>query len=143
TPNRTGAALVALGRMRSTPQRLAVTGADLCGFAVVAGRSADATELAVLISNYQIPARNLGPRSGRNVVSVPGAFEGSLLGRRPLAYRGNRGYDLTIEHLPRGARHVVERYRIASDRNLTLVDRNVLTHDTAHLHASLPPPAVE
>jgi hypothetical protein len=143
TPNKTGAALVALGRLRDTPLRLRTTGADLCGFAVQAGRSVDGETLAVLISNYQIPAQNLGPRSGRNVISVPDAFEVSLLHRRNLAYAGNRGYDLTLEHLPPGERHVIERYRISSDRVLTLVDRDVRGGSTLRLSAPLPPPAIE
>jgi len=143
TPNQTGAVLVALARMRDTPQRLAVTGADLCGFAVQAGRSVDGSRIAVLISNYQIPAQTLGPRSGRNVISVPDAFEVSLLHRRNLAYRANHGYDLVIEHLPPGARYVVERYRIAPGRVLAFVDRTEHTGGTLRVSAALPPPSVE
>ena len=97
----------------------------------------------MLISNYQIPAQSLGPRSGRNVISVPDAFEVSLLQRRNLAYRDNRGYDLAIEHLPFAASYVVERYRIAPGRALTLVDRTERTDKTLRMSAPLPPPGVE
>src|SRR5581483_1388853 len=62
TPDKTGQALIALGQMKSTPQRLQVTGADPDGFAVEAGRSPDGRVLRVLISNYQIPQQLLGHR---------------------------------------------------------------------------------
>ena len=72
TPDKTGQALIALGRMKDTPVRLAVHGADLDGFAVQSGRSKDGKTVQVLISNYQIPAEFLGPRNGENVlVSAP------------------------------------------------------------------------
>src|SRR6185312_14360655 len=55
TPDKTGQALIALGRMKATPVLLKATGADLGGFAVEAGRSSDGRVVQVLISNYQIP----------------------------------------------------------------------------------------
>ncbi|WP_158615464.1 hypothetical protein [Acidipila sp. EB88] len=49
----TARAFQALGQLNLTPIRLEATGGDTLGYTVLAGRSADAREVQVLISNYQ------------------------------------------------------------------------------------------
>ena len=75
TPDKTGQALIALGRLKDTPLRLRVRGADLNGFAVEAARSADGHTVQVLLSNYQIPSEFLGPRAADDVLHVPPVFD--------------------------------------------------------------------
>ena len=53
--------------MLDTPRRLAVTGADPLGFAVLAGRSADNTSVQVLIGNYEIPESHRNRPAGEVV----------------------------------------------------------------------------
>ncbi len=143
TPNRTGDALIALGRMQQTPLELRVEGADTCGFAVEAGRSADGRTIQVLLSNYQIPARYAGPRTGRNALIVPHQFEVALLDRRRVAYGENRGYDLTVTHLTPGRRYTIERYRVSAAQGLELAGRAVQRGGTVRVRAALAPPAIE
>ncbi len=119
TPDRTGGALIALGRMKDTPLELRAEGADSCGFAVEAGRSADGRTVQILLSNYQIPAR------------------------RGAAYGGNGGYDLTVRHLQPGRRYTIERYRISAAQGFGRVSRAVQTGATVRLRAALPPPGIE
>jgi xylan 1,4-beta-xylosidase len=143
TPDKTGQALIALGQMKSTPMRLAVTGADDHGFAVVAGRSRDGHLLRILISNYQIPAQLLGPRAGDDVLHVPPVFDVTLLSRRDVTYRNNAGFNLTIEHLPPGSTYVVEHCRITDQDNFEPVLDLVAPGEAPHFSEPLPPPAVE
>lgn len=143
TPDKTGQALIALGRMKETPVRLAVHGADLDGFAVQSGRSKDGKTVQVLISNYQIPAEFLGPRNGENVLRIGTAFDVKLLERRDITYRNNSGYDLTVDHLDAKRTYTVERYRISSSSNFEKVDSTEQRGPRVRLHAELPPPGVE
>jgi len=143
TPDKTGQALIALGQMKSTPQRLQVTGGDTNGFAVEAGRSEDGRLLRILISNYQIPAPFLGPRKGDDVLHVPHVFDVTLLSRRDIAYRDNAGFDLTIEHLPRDRSYILERCRITERDDFQLVSTIIVPGQPLHLRESLPPPGVE
>ena len=143
TPDKTGQALIALGQMRGTPHRLAVTGADLDGFAVEAGRSDDGRLLRILISNYQIPAQFLGHRTGDDVLRVPHAFEVRLLSRRDIAYRDNGGFDLTVEHLAADRAHVLERCRITDPDDFQLLSTVIPPGAAVHLSEPLPPPGVE
>ena len=142
TPDNTGQALIALGRMNSTPVRLAVAGADPDGFAVVAGRSRDGRVLRILISNYQIPAQFLGRRAGDDVLHVPPVFDVHLLARRSISYRNNSGFDLTVDHLPRRA-YVIERCRISAQDDFKLVTATLSPGQEVHLREELPPPGVE
>jgi xylan 1,4-beta-xylosidase len=143
TPNATGGALIALGRMTQTPFELEASGADQCGFAVQAGRSADGRTMQILLSNYEIPARYRGPRSGPDTLNVPQQFEVELLERRRVAYRGNRGYDLTVRGLAAGRRYSVERYRIAAGQVLARVARDIHSSGPLQLRAALPPPGID
>jgi xylan 1,4-beta-xylosidase len=143
TPHKTGHALVALGRMKNTPVRLAANGADNNGFAVQAGRDKKGETLQVLISNYQIPSDVIGPRKGPNVLTVGTEFSVDLLERRSITYASNGGYDLTIDNLPPGQAYDVERYRISAHSDLSLVDTSIGTGPSIHLYAALPPPGIE
>ena len=142
TPNKTGNALIALGRMKDTPVRLATTGGDDNGFAVQAGRSKNGDTVHVLISNYQIPANFLGPRHGPNALSM-GDFAVKLLERRSIEYRNNGGYDLRIDNLAARGRYLVERYRISANSDLSLSGSTEATGPTIQLSAELPAPAIE
>jgi xylan 1,4-beta-xylosidase len=143
TPLKTGHALIALGRMKDTPQKLSVAGADDKGFAVQAARTKNGDTLQVLISNYQIPAELLGPRKGPNRLTVGTEFSVDLLERRKFEYSDNNGYNLTIDNLPAGRTYTVERYRIGAHHDLSLVDTSIGTGPTIHLYAALPPPGIE
>ena len=143
TANKTGAALIALGRMKDTPLRLPVQGADLQGFAVLAGRSADGSLLQVLVSNYEIPPKDRGPRQGRDVISVPNAFEVRLLPRRSSQYAANAGYALTIENLPPGARYSLERWRIDAAHTLVREAMARACSGRVRVAAQLPAPGIE
>jgi hypothetical protein len=143
TPDKTGQALIALGLMKSTPQRLQVAGADADGFAVEAGRSQDGRLLRVLISNYQVPAQFLGRRTGDDVLRVPHVFDVRLLSRRDIVYRDNGGFDLTIEHLPADRPYVLEHCSITDRDDFQLVSTVIAPGQAVHLRQDLPPPGVE
>jgi hypothetical protein len=142
TPDKTGQALIALGRMKATPVRLKATGADLGGFAVEAGRSSDGRVVQVLISNYQIPAAELGPRHTDDTLHVPHVFDVKLLPRRTLGYSDNGGFDLTIDHLPTGAPHVVDLCLISAGRNFASGTLAEQSGPTVRVHQVLPPPGI-
>jgi hypothetical protein len=141
TPDKTGQALIALGRMLETPHRLSVHGGDQDGFAVQAGRSADASHVQVLISNYQIPHELMGPRKMDNVLHA-GAFDVRLLSRRTVQYRENAGFDLTIEHLQPG-RYLLERCRITERDDFSAADAVISSPGNIHLTEALSPPGLE
>jgi hypothetical protein len=143
TPDKTGQALIALGRLKDTPLRLRVKGADLNGFAVEAVRSADGRTVQILLSNYQIPREFLGPRATDDVLHVPPAFDVRLLARRSIAYRNNSGYDLTIDHLPANRRYSVERCRISASHDFTSLGTTIHSSAPLRLQDELPPPGVE
>ena len=143
TPNKTGYALIALGRMKDTPHSLAASGADDRGLAVQAAGTKDGRTVQVLISNYQIPARYIGPRKGPNVISVPGQWSVDLLPRRSVSYADNRGYDLSVGGLDAGRNYTIERYRITATNDLSLVDTSMGTGPSIHMYATLPPPGIE
>jgi xylan 1,4-beta-xylosidase len=143
TPDKVGQALVALGRMSPTDARLRVAGADLNGLAVEAGRSRDGGLVQVLISNYQIPDVDIGPRKGPDVMHVPNLFDLTLLPRRTVSYGHNRGYALTIKGLPAHGRYVVERYRLSQTQDFALLDSTRGRGPVIHVGGDLPPPAVE
>ncbi|HUN26834.1 MAG TPA: hypothetical protein VMU67_11025 [Steroidobacteraceae bacterium] len=118
TPNRTGSALIALGRMTDTPLRLRVAGGtDACGFAVEAGRSRDGRTMQIVVSNYAIG-------------------EGAP-----------RGYRVTIAQLSPTERYRIERYRISAARSLALVGRTEAraqrSSGALELTAVLPAPGID
>ncbi len=143
TPDKTGQALIALGKLKDTPYRLKVKGADLNGFAVEAARSADGRTVQVLLSNYQIPSEFLGPRAADDVLHVPPVFDVRLLARRSISYRNNSGYDLTIDHLPPNRSFSVERCRISAANDFTSLGTTLYANAPIRLQNELPPPGIE
>lgn len=142
TPDKTGQALIALGRMRETTRRLAVQGADQEGLAVQAGRSADGQRLQVLISNYEIPAAAMGARQSGDVLHVPHAFDVQLLTRRTIHYHDNAGFDLTIK-LDHPGRYWLERCRITDRDDFSALDTEIQSSGSIRVLEQLPPPGVE
>jgi hypothetical protein len=143
TPHKTGYALIAMGRMQDTPVRLKTSGGDEDGLVVQAGRTKNGDTVQVLISNYQIDAGLLGPRKGPNALTVGNEFSVALLERRSAEYQKNGGYDLSLQNLASGRKYRVERYRIAAQNDLSLVDTSIGTGPTIHLVGTLPPPGIE
>jgi len=137
-----GHALIAFGSLKSTPELLKTSGSDDAGFAVVAGRSRDRGTVQILISNYQIAAKYLGPRPSGDVMHIPNIMDITLLPRRTVAYHDNGGYHLTV-NLPGPGSHDVKRYRITDSSNFALVDESVQSGPVVHLQAALPPPGIE
>jgi len=123
TPDKTGAALVALGRMKDTRLELPITarpgGSRSCRFAAEAGRSKDGRLLQVIVSNYRIP-------------EAPS-----------IQCRATRAFDLTIGHLEPGVRYEIVREPISSAATLEPVERTAQLGPTIRVHADLPAPGVE
>jgi xylan 1,4-beta-xylosidase len=143
TPDKTGQALIVVGRLKDTPLRLKVKGSDLNGFAVEAAKSTDGRTLQILLSNYQIPSEFLGPRQADDVLHVPPVFDVRLLARRSISYRNNGGYDLTIDNLPANHHYSVERCRISASDDLTSLGMTMYTQTPIHLRDQLAPPGIE
>jgi xylan 1,4-beta-xylosidase len=144
TPDKSGQALIALGRMSRTPMRLAATGADLNGLAVEAGRSSDQRTIQVIISNYRIPDAYIGPRKGADVMQIPGLGHLTLLPRRSgVTYDRNAGYALTIHGLEAGAHYAVERYRISEHRDFSLLDSAQGVGPSIELAGELEAPGID
>ena len=139
TPNKVGQALIALGRMKRTPMRLAVTGADTNGFAVQAGCSPDGSEINILISNYEVPASLRGPRPLGD--KVAGFI--NLLPRQELKYQRNRGFKLTVAGLKPNRRYSVARYRISDNWDYRLLSTVTLKGSEVAISEILQPPAIE
>ena len=118
----------ALGALLDTRQRLAATGADTIGFAVLAGRSSDGNTVQVLIGNYEIPESDRKAGAGR---------------RHEIAYRNNAGYALAVTHLPWGeGEFTVKRYRITRTENWAESETSG-KGGTLEMSVPLPPPGVE
>jgi xylan 1,4-beta-xylosidase len=141
-PDAVGHALIAFGSLKSTPVLVRTSGGDDAGFAVVAGRSPNQRVVQILISNYQIAPKFLGPRPNGDVMHIPNIMDIQLLPRRTFTYHDNGGYDLTVNLAGRGKRDV-KRYRITDAANFALVDQSVQTGPAVHLQAELPPPGIE
>jgi xylan 1,4-beta-xylosidase len=141
-PDAVGHALIAFGSLKQTPVLVQTIGGDDAGFAVVAGRSPDSQTVQILISNYQIAPKYLGPRANGDVMHIPNIMDIELLPRRSLTYHDNGGYDLTV-HVPGRGKREVSRYRITDSSNFALVDQTVQTGSDIHLRAALPPPGIE
>jgi xylan 1,4-beta-xylosidase len=141
-PDAVGHALIAFGSLRKTPVLVRTSGSDDAGFAVLAGRSRDTHMVQVLISNYQIAPKYLGPRANGDVMHIPNIMDIQLLPRRTITYHDNGGYDLTV-NLPGPGKYDVKRYRITDSSNFALVDQSEQAGPAIHLRAGLPPPGIE
>ncbi len=139
TPNKIGQALIALGRMKSTPVRLAAKGADTQGLAVQAGRSNDGNQINVLISNYEVPASLRGARKGGD--KVAGFL--NLLPRRELKYEQNGGFDLKVTNLQPDQLYRIERYQIDDVWDYRLLNTVTLRGSEIAIKGALPAPGIE
>ena len=95
--------------MLDSLRRLLVTGADIFGFSVIAGRSEDGKSVQVFISNYAIPTgykpHTFGMPSELQKMGrpLPDFSKVKFLPpRTDIVYRNNAGYKLTISNLPWG-----------------------------------------
>ena len=130
-------ALKATGAMLDTRQRLAVSGSDTMGFAVIAGRSPDKKTVQVLISNYEIQQPEGPPRQS----APPGSLG---LERRPIRSESIRAYALRVAHLPWGkGAFTVKRYRIDEQQDFALVEELAGKGGELELSRPLPSPAIE
>jgi hypothetical protein len=144
TPNKVGQALVALGRMKDTPIRLEVSGADTNGLAVQAGRSEDGRTVTIVISNYEVPASLRGPRPGGDkLTGIPEIGQLNLLPRRDIDYLDNAGFALSITGLENGRQYRVERYRTNDVWDGRLLNTSFEWSGTVSVTGSLPAPAIE
>jgi xylan 1,4-beta-xylosidase len=120
-------AMRAMGEMRNSPQRLAVTGGDDEGFAALAGKSKDGKSVRILISNYQVPANYkpnvmVPPAEFLRGATLPDMSKVKLPPNRNITYKNNAGYDLTIRNLPWGKKpFTVERYRLTNTEDFTRI----------------------
>jgi hypothetical protein len=128
----------ALGDMLDTRQRLAATGADTIGFAVLAGRSEDRNTVQVLISNYEIPEPDRKAPLPAFVQYRAGANH-----RSEIEYRSNAGYALAVTNLPWGkGGFTVKRYRITKTENWAESETSG-KGGSLEMSNPLPPPGVE
>ncbi|CAE6875562.1 hypothetical protein R69746_08753 [Paraburkholderia aspalathi] len=137
-----GYAFSAMGSV-SGMSRLTTTGQDRSGFSVLAGSSNNKNEIRVVIGNYQIPAADMIPLPEGNLVNVPGISTFEYLPRRQIAYANNQGYQLVVRNLPSGKSFTVNRYRIDTGHQLTLVDTSQGNGPELVITAALAPPSVE
>jgi hypothetical protein len=128
----------ATGVMLDTPRRLAVTGGDTVGFAVLAGLSDDDRVVQILIGNHEIRPRAELQRPPR-----PGGPDRPA-GRR-VKYTNNRGYVLTVDGLPWAAEdeYTLRRFRVPEGQETELVEDAAGKGNTLKMSYRLPPPAIE
>jgi xylan 1,4-beta-xylosidase len=137
-----GSAFEAVGSLKSMTQ-VPTTGQDDSGFAILAGCSSDAREVRVLISNYEIPAEDLGSLGGLDY-TIPNVTTITLLQRQTITYANNSGYSIHLTGLPWGsAASTVKRYRIDASNNLALIDTSSYTGSAIRVTAALAAPSVE
>jgi hypothetical protein len=139
----------AIGEMRNSPQRLAVTGADDEGFAALAGKSKNGKTVQILISNYQVPANY----KANVMVPPPEFFRGATLPdmskvklppNRNITYKNNAGYDLTISNLPWGKKpFTVARYRLTNTEDFTRIAAPDGQGGELKISNPLPAPGIE
>jgi xylan 1,4-beta-xylosidase len=139
----------ATAAMLGTPERLDVTGGDTYGFAALAGRSADAKTVQVLVSNYQIPPGfqphiMVPPPDVQEMIKIDFSKLKVLPQRTDIPGVKDVGYDLTIDHLPWGnAAFTIKRYRITSTDDLKLAGESSGKDGKTELSNPLPAPGVE
>ncbi|WP_321817408.1 MULTISPECIES: GH39 family glycosyl hydrolase [unclassified Paraburkholderia] len=138
-----GSAMQAVGSLKSL-LKLTTSGQDQQGFAVLAGGASDNKSVRVLISNYEIPAADLGPLPNGNDEVVPNVGTLTLLDRQSITYQSNAGYAVTVENLPWGSGAcTVQQYRIDASNNLTLASTSKMTGSQITFTAALPAPRVD
>ncbi|MGH8220500.1 MAG: GH39 family glycosyl hydrolase, partial [Steroidobacteraceae bacterium] len=136
-PDKTGAALVALGRMKDTRNELLVTDPPgnllPCGFAAEAGRSDDGRVLQVIVSNYTVPAQSRPPHPAHRPKRARDQDE----------CRAISGFDLTITHLEPDVRYEIEREPISRRSTLEPLERAGQLGPTIRVRAALRAPGIE
>lgn len=138
-----GCAMQAVGSLKGL-LKLTTSGQDQHGFAVLAGCATDAKAVRVLVSNYEIPAADLGPLTGGNDEVVPGVGTLTLLDRQTITYQNNAGYAVTVNNLPWGsAASTVQQFRIDASNNLALVGTSQHSGSSIAINAALPAPGVD
>lgn len=140
-----------VGQTLAMSERLAVTGGDENGFAVLAGRTADHDTVRILISNYAIPDMYLTARD-RDVFEfqVPiGTMKADMSLNVPprridARSAGYSGYSLEIGDLPWGdGPHKVVRYRADRDHKGEMLDSREGHGSSVTIENSLPASGVE
>lgn len=142
TPDKIGQALIALGSMKETPLRLAVSGDDKQGFAVQAGKSADGRHINVIISNYEVPESLRGQRSTGDAIEG-GGFKINLLPRQTFDYQRNDGFDLRVNGLDPNSTYRVQRYRISDVWDYRLLSTTRMKGSELKVSQVLAPPSIE
>jgi len=155
-PSKENLGFKAVSMLNATPWRLAVTGADDTGFAVMSGTNPLRRELRVVIVNYEISPLLMGPIPGGNDVSIdiPGLGHlgtVTLLDRRTITYQDTEGYDLKISGIPaRWGNLTIRQYRVDASSDLALVSSRAVARTSrgrelqvsgAWAHAPAAPPA--
>ncbi|WP_315762630.1 GH39 family glycosyl hydrolase [Sphingomonas sp. Y38-1Y] len=147
---RTGAFRL-VGQTLAATERLAVTGGDENGFAVLAGRTADRDIVRILIANYAIPAPYLIARD-RDVFEfqVPiGSVRTDMSLNVPprrvdAASAGHTGYALEVTGLPWGdGPHKIVRYRADAGHRGEQLNAYEGEGATVMLNGDLTAPGVE
>jgi len=141
---------VAAGKMLATPQRLALTGDDLTGFAALAGRSTDGNTVQILITNYRIPndyhPRPMPPPAGSFPKNMPVMDFSKLKSLRPrdIFIPDNPGFHLVVEDLPwKNAAFTIQRYRLTATEDFAPSGETSGAGAKFDLSEQLPPPGVE
>lgn len=139
TPSKVGQAMIALGRLKSTPERLPVVGDDKDGFAVQAGRSESGDEITIVISNYEVPEALRGPREGGDRL----ADMLNVLPRRDFVYADNEGFEATVTGLDADATYLVERYRVSDTWDYRLLSTERFAGAGLTISGPLAAPGIE
>lgn len=138
----TGQVLIDEGRFADTPERLRTAGADTVGLAVQAGRSTDGRLVRALVSNYEIPAIDQGPRPGGDEMKEDHRFTMRLLPRRIVHYPRDRRYHLTVAGLSAG-RYELTHWRLDSTGQKSDASTLTVSGGALQLDFDLPPYVVD
>lgn len=140
-----------VGQTLATSKRLATTGGDENGFAILAGHSADSDTIRILIANYAIPKTYLVARD-RDVFEfqVPIGAERVNMSlnvpprRVDAVSAGYAGYTLDVSELPWGeGRHKVVRYRADAEHRGDMLGSQEGEGASVTIEGSLPAPGIE
>lgn len=148
-PYKPAYAIRAMGEMQGTPRRLAVTGADKNGYAVLAGCSKDGHTVQILISNYEIPADYKPhvmqpPPDFFKGVTIPDFSKLKFPPARKIEYKDNGGYNLTVKNLPwDGIAFTMRRYQLTNTQNFVLAEESEGLGASFRISRPLPPPGME
>lgn len=131
-----GRALIEVGALADTPIRLRTSGTNDDGLAAIAGRSTAGSRIRIIVSNYQIPTRDMGPMPGGPVLHADHLFTLRLLPRRTVHYPPVRRYDLIVRHLPDGNYRFLQHRLTAA--GLSTTQRTIRVHGAIRMQLSMP-----